>query len=77
MPYFDYPRDYDVADLLKYMDRLFDCVDTIQIFRILGGEPFIYKDLDPIIRKAIDCSKVRTVDVVTNEWNLGTIRHNT
>ncbi|MBE5832627.1 MAG: radical SAM protein [Butyrivibrio sp.] len=66
MPYFERPKDYNVIDLLKYMDRLFECVDTIQIFRILGGEPFVYKDLDLIIQKALSCTKVRTVDVVTN-----------
>ncbi len=66
MPYFEHPKDYKVNDLLTYMDRLFECVDTIQIFRILGGEPFVYRDLDSIIIKALSCPKVRTVDVVTN-----------
>ena len=66
MPYFEHPIDYDVNDLLMYMDRLFDCVDAIQIFRILGGEPFLYRDLEPVIRKALSCPKVRTVDIVTN-----------
>lgn len=66
MPYFENPKDYDTNSLLAYMDRLFECVDTIQIFRILGGEPMVFRDLDLIINKAISCSKVRTVDVVTN-----------
>lgn len=66
MPYFEHPKDYDVNELLKYMDRLFECVDTIQIFRILGGEPFVYKDLNLIIEKALSSKKVRTVDIVTN-----------
>ncbi len=66
MPYFEHPQDYSVNDLLTYMDRLFECVDTIQIFRILGGEPFMYKELDRVIIKALSCSKIRTVDVVTN-----------
>nr|MCR5755322.1 radical SAM protein [Acetatifactor sp.] len=66
MPYFEHPVDYDIESLLVYMDRLFSCVDTIQIFRILGGEPFVYKDLDRIIDKAVESKKVRTVDIVTN-----------
>ncbi|MBE5859160.1 MAG: radical SAM protein [Butyrivibrio sp.] len=66
MPYFENPKDYYIDDLLAYMDRLYECVDTIQIFRILGGEPFVYKDLDQIIKKAVDCPKVKMVDVVTN-----------
>lgn len=66
MPYFKNPIDYKVEDLLGYMDKLFECVDAIQIFRILGGEPFLYKDLEPVINRALACSKVKTVDIVTN-----------
>lgn len=66
MPYFQNPVDYPAKDLLLYMDKLFDCVDTIQIFRILGGEPFLYRDLEAVIRKALSSDKVKTVDIVTN-----------
>lgn len=66
MPYFKHPEDYDAGKLLGYMDTLFDCVDIIQIFRILGGEPFLYPNLDKIIDKALSSSKVKTVDIVTN-----------
>lgn len=66
MPYFDKPVDFDVADSIKYMEKLFDAVDFIQIFRVLGGEPFLYKDLATIVNKAIDCDKVKTVEIVTN-----------
>lgn len=66
MPYFKHPVDYPAEDLLKYMDKLFDAVDAIQIFRILGGETFLYKDLNAIIKKALSSPKVRTVEVVSN-----------
>lgn len=66
MPYFKEPVDYALNDLLRYMDKLFECIDAIQIFRILGGEPFLYKDLEPIINKALSSPKVKTVDIVTN-----------
>lgn len=66
MPYFKHPVDYPVEDLLRYMDKLFEAVDTIQIFRILGGETFLYKDLNPLIEKALASPKVKTVEVVTN-----------
>ncbi len=66
MPYFEKPVDYDVNDLLLYMDRLFDCVDAIQIFRILGGEPFLYPELGKIVDKALSSDKVKTVEVITN-----------
>lgn len=66
MPHFKNPIDYEVENLLGYMDKLFECIDAIQIFRILGGEPFLYKDLEAIINKALTCSKVKTIDIVTN-----------
>ncbi len=66
MPYFEHPIDYKAEDLLKYMDRLINSVDSIQILRILGGEPFVYKDLDLIISKALSSNKIKTVDIVTN-----------
>lgn len=66
MPYFEHPVDFNVEDCIKYMRKLFEAVDAIQIFRILGGEPFLYKDLAPIISEAVSCSKVKTVEIVTN-----------
>lgn len=66
MPYFRNPIDFPAEDLLKYMDRLFSAVDSIQIFRILGGEPFLYRDLEAIITKALNSPKVKTVEIVTN-----------
>ena len=66
MPYFKAPVDFDVEDSLRYMRKLFDAVDAIQIFRILGGEPFLYGNLQPIIQEALACTKVRNVEIVTN-----------
>lgn len=66
MPYFDNPVDYSIENLTSYMDKLLECVDVIQIFRILGGEPFLYRDLDKIISKALTSTKIKTVDIVTN-----------
>jgi hypothetical protein len=66
MPYFKNPVDFDLEDNLKYSRKLFEVIDAIQIFRILGGEPFLYKDLKPIIQEALACSKVKTVEVVSN-----------
>ncbi|WP_026491285.1 radical SAM protein [Butyrivibrio sp. XPD2002] len=66
MPYFEKPRDFQTEDLLKYEKKLFDTIDAIQIFRILGGEPFLYKNLKPIIIEALNSDKVKTVEIVTN-----------
>ena len=66
MPYFKNPVDFPLEDLIKYIDRLHEAVDSVQIFRILGGEPFLYKDLYAIVKKAIACQKFKTIEIVTN-----------
>jgi len=66
MPYFKHPIDFELSDSLKYMKKLLECVDSIQIFRVLGGEPFLYKDLKPIIVDALSSNKIKTVEIVTN-----------
>ena len=66
MPYFKHPVDYPAETLLSDMDKLFAAADTIQIFRLLGGETFLYKDLNPLIEKALASPKVKTVEVVSN-----------
>ena len=66
MPYFKHPVDFAVEDLLKYMERLLSVVNAVQIFRILGGEPFLYKDICAIVRKAISSPKLKTIEIVTN-----------
>ena len=66
MPYFKNPVDFPVEDLIKYIDRLLEAVDAVQIFRILGGEPFLYKDIYTIVQKAIASPKLKTIEIVTN-----------
>lgn len=66
MPYFEHPVDFEVGNTLQYMRKLLECVDSIQIFRILGGEPFLYKELQPIVTEALSNKKIRTVEIVTN-----------
>lgn len=66
IPYLPFKKDYDINMVLNSMDALFDCVDRIQVFRILGGETFLYKDIDKIITKAKEAKCVSTIDIVTN-----------
>ncbi len=66
MPYFEKPVDYQLEKTTEYMRRMLDCVDAIQILRILGGEPFLYHDLGEVVKEALASSKVRTVEIVTN-----------
>lgn len=59
-------RDYDVEELINNIDLLVDKIDQCLIFRVLGGEPFLHKQMHLVIRRLISEPKVKHVQVVTN-----------
>lgn len=66
MQYYEKPKDYDTDRILATLDRLLACVDSIDCFRILGGEPFLHKDIARIIQYCTEQRKLVQVQVVTN-----------
>lgn len=53
-------------NLLKQIDDLFNNIDYIHTIRLLGGEPFLNKELPAIIRKILDTKKFHNLVIVTN-----------
>lgn len=45
MPYFKHPKHRDLEHLKEDIDTYFKWVDGVQIFNLLGGEPFLYPDV--------------------------------
>lgn len=66
MQYYESPKDYDTDRILEAVDRILECVDLIDCFRILGGEPFMHKDIARIIRYCAEQVKIVQVQLVTN-----------
>lgn len=66
MQYYESPKDYDTERIFTAVDRLLACVDSIGCFRILGGEPFIHKDIASIISYCAEQGKIVQVQLVTN-----------
>ena len=50
MPYFESPKHKTVESLKEDIDTYFKWVDNVQLFNILGGEPFIYPHVEEITR---------------------------
>lgn len=46
MPYYKNPHDYSYEMLCADADKLFSLVDYVSAFVIIGGEPFLYGDLN-------------------------------
>jgi len=66
MQYYESPKDYDADRIFETLDHLLACVDLIDCFRILGGEPFMHKDIAHIISYCAEQAKIVQVQVVTN-----------
>ena len=50
MPYYNAPNDYSYEMLCKDADLLFSLVDYVSVFVIIGGEPFLYHDLNRYLK---------------------------
>lgn len=53
-------------NLLKQIDDLFANIDYIHTVRLLGGEPFLNKELSAIIKKILNTKKFKNLVIVTN-----------
>ena len=81
MQYYERPKDSDLELLFKSIDRFMECVDGLDEFRVLGGDPFMNKELYKIVNKLVTYEKCKKVAVYTNARiipkgeNLECLRH--
>ena len=66
MPYLNKKCRYTAEDTIANMKKLLSFVDYIYQIGILGGEPFINKDLAKVINWCASCEKIGSIIVVTN-----------
>lgn len=66
MQYYQRPEDIDLCGYKPAFDRLLDQVDCIAELRILGGEPFMNKNMDQLICWYHESSKIQNISVYTN-----------
>ena len=52
--------------LLESIDKFLEIINNIVYIRVLGGEPFLSKDLEKIIDKLLKSDKVQRIEIVTN-----------
>jgi len=66
MQYYEKPVNSDLEQLFLAMDRFMSCVNKIYEFRVLGGDPFMNKDLHKVIEKLKEYNQVEKVIIYTN-----------
>jgi len=81
MQYYTSPKDSDMDMMFRNIDKLMSCIDQLDEFRVLGGDPFMNKSLFKIINKLTTYNKVNKIVIYTNAKiipkgeNLESLRH--
>ena len=66
MQYYKKPKDIETEILIKSIEKFMKCVDSLDEFRVLGGDPFMNKDMHKIISKLVEYDKCQKIIVYTN-----------
>ena len=66
MQYYNNPMKLDATEIIETFGNFIETVDALLDLRILGGEPFLYTELDQIIEAFAGCSKVKRIAIYTN-----------
>ena len=66
MQYYETPIDIATQELIDDLDDICSIADEINEIRIIGGDPFVNKSFDLIVRHAVEKNNVNKVVVYTN-----------
>ena len=67
IPYFENRRDINSENIISDLNCLFSQLDYICTLEIIGGEPFLHKDLDCFLKNLNENkSKVGKIEITTN-----------
>lgn len=66
MQYFESPQDAEREQLLETVDRIMQAADFVAELRVLGGEPFVSKELPAYIERLCQYQNIWSVVVYTN-----------
>lgn len=66
MQYYTRPEDISMESIIRSFDNFLSCIDMLCELRLLGGEPFIYKDLANIVKYYSNNPKVEHITIYTN-----------
>lgn len=66
IPYYCNPKDYDVKEVLDCIDNVCNQVDEWICIELVGGEPFLYKEIDTVLKHIISIDKIQEIEITTN-----------
>lgn len=66
IPCYKKRKEYDIDILIKSIRKFLSCINNIVYIRVLGGEPFLSKNLYDILTELLKSNKIQRIEVVTN-----------
>lgn len=66
MQYYAAPKHCDLDLLFKSVDKLMECIDQLSEFRVIGGDPFMHKELFKVINKLLTYKNADSLVIYTN-----------
>lgn len=66
MQYYIKPKNSDTDLLFQSIDRLMEVTNSLYEFRVLGGEPFVNKQIGKIINKLLTYKSIKEIVIYTN-----------
>ena len=66
MQYYEKPQNCVTEDVIESIQNFCKYVDEVNEFRVIGGEPFVNKDIHIITKTLIDETKVKNIVIYTN-----------
>lgn len=66
IPYYSNPYFVKLAQIEKTLGKLFECIDEVRLFGVIGGETFLYPELEKVLENLISRKQVGSIRVFTN-----------
>lgn len=66
MPYYEHPGDYDADEIIGWIKNICEAVDEWICLELVGGEPFLYRNLAKILRYTLGEEKIQQVEFTSN-----------
>lgn len=66
MPYYKHPKDYDADEIIGWIKNVCEAVDEWICLELIGGEPFLYRNLDKVLKYVLDEEKIQRVEFTSN-----------
>lgn len=66
MPWYSAPKDYPSDEIIQWIQNICDSVDEWVCCELVGGEPFLYRELEKILSYVLNEDKIQRVEFTTN-----------